>query len=136
MHIVEQAPDTLNNTDESQRSSPKWEKPDTRAYLTHDSIQIKWSRYFIFLFFFKKRQINSCPQPVQKEETDHKGVRNIFAGWQQHSVSWLQWELQVYKHMANAIKLHSLKGCTILYANYSSKLVRKNILNSIYTLIL
>ena len=136
MHIVEQAPDTLNNTDELQRSSPKWEKPDTQAHLTHDSIQRKCSRYFVVVVFFFLKADQQLPAASAERGNGSQRVRKISAGWQQHSVSWLRWELQVYKQMANLIKLHPLKGCTILYVNYSSKLVRKNILNSIYTLIL
>lgn len=41
MLILEKATDTFNNTDESQRSSPKCKKPDTLAYIIHDSIHIK-----------------------------------------------------------------------------------------------
>lgn len=75
MHIVEQAPDTLNNTDESQRSSPKWEKPDTRAYLTHDSIQIKWSRYFCF--FLKKADQQLPAASAERGNGSQRGEKHL-----------------------------------------------------------
>lgn len=77
-HIVEQAPDTLNTTDELQRPAPKCEKPDTRARLTHDSIQRKCSRYFavVFFFFFKGSSTVARSQ-CRKRKRITEGKKNL-----------------------------------------------------------
>ena len=79
-HIVEQAPDTLNTTDELQRPAPKCEKPDTRARLPPDSIQRKCSRYFAVFFFFFLKAVQQLPAASAERGNGSQRVRKISAG--------------------------------------------------------